>query len=99
MSETKKYLVRSASTPIELEDKLNEHAETHYVSQLAVGNNTLIAVLSQRSDGKYDGIVDSKTVPIDEAWEWFIKGWEAIHHTSKEFVLVKRVGTDQGVQE
>lgn len=100
METVKKYLVRSGTNTGELEDKINEYAETHYVSQLTTGNGTLIAVLSQRSDGKYDDIKAFKSIPITSEEQVMPEGWEVIHHTSKEFIVVNRSERkDTGVQE
>lgn len=99
MSE-KKYLVRTASTTQDLDNAINEVADEYYLAHLIEKQDILVAVLSQRSEGKYDDITSFKKAPILEQEQTVPDGWEIIHHTSKEMILVKRnERKDKGVQE
>lgn len=95
----KKYLVRSVSTPLELDEAINEYADEYYLAHLIEKQDILVAVLSQRSEGKYDDITSFKKAPILEQEQAVPEDWEIIHHTSKEMILVKRSERkDEGVQ-
>ena len=99
MSE-KKYLVRTASTTQDLDNAINEVADEYYLAHLIEKQDILVAVLSQRSEGKYDDITSFKKAPILEQEQPVPDGWDIIHHTSKEMILVKRnERKDKGVQE
>lgn len=96
----KKYLVRTASTTQDLDNAINEVADEYYLAHLIEKQDILVAVLSQRSEGKYDDITSFKKAPILEQEQTVPDGWEIIHHTSKEMILVKRnERKDKGVQE
>ena len=98
MSE-KKYLVRTASTTQDLDNAINEVADEYYLAHLIEKQDILVAVLSQRSEGKYDDITSFKKAPILEQEQTVPDGWDIIHHTSKEMILVKRnERKDKGVQ-
>jgi len=95
----KKYLVRTASTTQDLDNAINEVADEYYLAHLIEKQDILVAVLSQRSEGKYDDITSFKKAPILEQEQTVPDGWEIIHHTSKEMILVKRnERKDKGVQ-
>jgi len=47
-------------------------------------------LMSLREDGKYDNVEKFRKVPITAEEQGVPDGWEIIHHTSKEMILVKR---------
>lgn len=56
-------------------------------------NTDVEYLMSLREPNKYDDIEKYMRIPITSEEQTLPEGWEVIHHTSKELVIVKR-GTD-----
>ena len=85
---------------VESLQEANELAEEYSIKDVVVqhytypGNGAITSevsfIMSRREAGKYDDIEKYRKVPITEEEQTVPEGWEVIHHTSKELILVKR---------
>ena len=65
-----------------------------------IGYTRYIALMSLSEPTKYDDIEKYKKLPITEQEGTIPRGWKVIHHTSKEFIIVKKhERTNTDVQE
>ena len=99
MSDMKKYIILAGNTLPELEDKVNLFSDDYGLREICINDDWFYASMSLREDNKYDNIEKYKKLEITYEEQTIPAGWQVIHHTSKELIVVKKYEQNTGTDE